>query len=361
MGEERSGLSPIEDAQDGASAEDEGGATLEAPAAHGEEDEPIRVAILVLAASGVDSELADALSEVVIGAVAARGGVSIVGKEEFQSLLGQGEARSMECVTSAACVGRVAVQLGVDEVIAGTVNRRGDTWVFNLNRIDVRSGELAGRAFSEVVGDLGAVAAAIQDAVPGLYEQTLEPATLIVALTVDGAEVMVDGVLAGVSHGEDVRLSGLAPGRHEVAVIAPGHFEWRRAVQIQAGSTLQLDVSLEPVEVASSGISPLLWAGGGTVVASGIVGLAFGLRSQREPASGATRREALAAIDARERDARMAHVAFGVLGVGLVVAIVGVAMSDFAGEESNPEAVIVSSVDVLPMPGGAMLSVGGSL
>lgn len=353
-------VSPDEGGAADGSADDEGGATLEAPAAHGEGEEPIRVAILVLAAPGVDAELADALSEVVIGAVAARGGVSIVGKEEFQAQLGQGEARSMECVSSAACVGRVGVQLGVDEVVAGTVNRRGDTWIFNLNRIDVRSGELAGRAFQEIVGDLGAVAAAIQSAVPGLYEHTLSPATLVVAANVPGAEVIVDGVLAGVYQGEAVTLAEITPGRHEVAVSAPGHFEWRRAVNVQAGSTLQLDASLEEVDPGSRGISPMLWAGGGTLVAGAVLGLAFGLRSQREPGSGATRREALATIDDRERDARVAHVSFVIAGVGAALAVVGVAMSDFDGDEDDPEATITAAA-LAPVPGGAVLSIGGSL
>ena len=96
-----------------------------------------RVAVLLLAARGVDPETADALTEVAIGALAARGGATILGKEEFQAQLGQGEARSMECVTSTACLGRVGVELGVDEVIAGTINKRGAAWVFNIDRKSV--------------------------------------------------------------------------------------------------------------------------------------------------------------------------------------------------------------------------------
>ena len=68
-------------------------------------------------------ELADALTELMIGEIAVRGGVSIVGKEEFQAQLGQTEARSLECIGSAACLGRVGVELQVDEVVAGTVGR----------------------------------------------------------------------------------------------------------------------------------------------------------------------------------------------------------------------------------------------
>ena len=108
-----------------------------------------RVAVLVLATGQVEAATADALTELAIGVVAQRGGIAIVGKEEFQALLGQSEEGSIECVSSSACLGRIGVELGVDELIAGTLGRREQVWIFNLNRIDIRSGVLAGRAFKK--------------------------------------------------------------------------------------------------------------------------------------------------------------------------------------------------------------------
>lgn len=315
-----------------------------------------RVAVLLLAARGAEPETADALTEVAIGAVAARGGATILGKEELQTQLGQGEARSMECVTSTACLGRVGVELGVDEVVAGTVGRRGETWVFNLNRIDIHSGELVGRAFREVEGDLGAVAAAIQEMVPGLYEvEEREPATLLVSANVQRAEITIDGVLVGIYRGEPVRLDDVSPGRHRVAVSAPGHADWARAVNVGEGSTLEIEATLEGL-TAEPHRSPLLWVGTGLAVVAGVTGLAFGVKSQDEPGDGLTRVEAMRFVDDRERDARIAHVSFGVAAVGAATLVLGLLLSDFSGAESPP-----AHVGAAPLDGGALLRVEGSL
>ena len=170
-----------------------------------------RVAVLILAAGGgVDPSMADGLSELLVGALAVQGGVTIVGKEEFQAQLGQGDEGTLDCISSLACLGRVGVQLDVVEVVAGTLAHRDERWVFNLNRVDVRTGEIVGRVFREVEGDLGAVADALNAAIPELYAPApepeppvppapLEPApgALVLSTPVDGAEVAIEGALVG--------------------------------------------------------------------------------------------------------------------------------------------------------------------
>jgi hypothetical protein len=320
-------------------------------------EEPRRVVVLLLAAPGVDAELADALTEVAIGAVAARGGISIVGKEEFQAQLGQGEERSLECVSSTACVGRVGVQLDVHEVIAGTLNRRGQVWLFNLNRIDIRTGELVGRAFDELEGDAGALAAAIQESIPALYEVTREPSTLQISTDVPGAEISVDGRLIGTYAGSPVTLPDTSPGPHEVRISAPDHVEWVRTVQVSEGLTLQVDATLEPIVTSEGQISPLLWIGAGTAAGGGLLGMVFGLSSQRSPGDGVSRRQALRFVSDREREAVIANIAFAVAAGGVVAAVVGLLLSDFGGSDSTS----TSHFGLAPLAGGLALTVGGAL
>lgn len=320
-------------------------------------DEPRRVVVLVLAAPGVDAELADALTEVVIGAVAARGGISIVGKEEFQAQLGQGEERSLECVSSTACVGRVGVQLDVDEVIAGTLNRRGAVWLFNLNRIDIRTGALVGRAFDELEGDAGALAAAIQESIPALYEVAHEPATLRISTDVTGAEIAVDGRLIGTYAGSPVTLPDIAAGPHEVRVTAPDHTDWVRTVQVSEGLTLRVDADLEPIVTTEGEVSPLLWIGAGTAAGGGLLGLAFGLSSQRSPGAGSNRRQALSFVSDREREALIANIAFVVAAGGVITAVVGLLLSEFGDSDTQPTA----RFGLTPLAGGVSLTAGGSL
>jgi hypothetical protein len=296
----------------------------------------------MLATPGIDAELADALTELLIGQLAGRGGLSIVGKEEFQAQLGQTEARSLECIGSAACLGRVGVELQVDQVIAGTVGQMRDGWVYNLNRIDIESGELVGRAFERVSGSVGDLAASIENAVPGLFTEQEPQTSLHLATSVVGAVVFVDGTRIGVTERGPMRLAGLRPGSHRVRVEASGYESWERRIELGANETLRLEavleVTAEAAEVRSPRrISSLLWVGLAGAGVSGIVAAVFGSRSQLDIESeNLTRQEALSQVNAQERDALVAHISLGAVGVGAVVAITGLLLSE-SGHDSAEE------------------------
>jgi hypothetical protein len=321
-----------------------------------------RVVVLLLATGNVAESAADDLSEVLIGAVAERGGVAIVGKEEFQARLGGGERGSLECVSSAACLGRIGVELSVDQVISGTIGQRDGTWAFNLNRVDVRSGDLLGRVFREVSGDLGAVAGELQDALPALYAVVRRPATILVSSNVEGAEVAIDGLVIGSYQGDaPVRLEGVAAGQHEVRVRAPGHRSYVRAVHVASGATLQLEA-----ELGSPGASPLVWIGAGLVVAGGGSAAAFGVLSQASTGAGSTRQEAIDAYAQRDTEALLANLGFAVLGAGAITLGIGVLLSLLSsggggdGDEDDFAPDETAHLGVAPLAGGAAMTLGGS-
>ncbi len=348
-------------AQEAAVAPAQSGSSLDAPGQGAAVVPATRVVVLLLATGEVEASSADDLSEVIIGAVAERGGVTIVGKEEFQARLGGGERGSLECVSSAACLGRVGVELSVDQVISGTIGQRDGTWVFNLNRVDVRTGELLGRVFREVAGDLGAVAGELQDALPALYAVVRRPATILVSSNVDGAEVAIDGLVIGTYHdGAPVRLEGVAAGQHEVRVRSRGHRPYLRAVHVASGATLQLDA-----ELGTPGVSPLVWVGGGLLVAGGGSALAFGLLSQSGAGDGATRAQAVDDFQQRRTEALLANIGFAVLGAGAITLGIGVILSLLSNADGRDEAEVMrddtARLEVVPLPGGAALTFGGSL
>lgn len=335
---------------------------LDAPPVEGATAPPAstRVVVLLLATGEVTKSSADDLSEVLIGAMAERGGVTIVGKEEFQARLGGGEHGSLECVSSAACLGRVGVELGVDQVISGTIGMRDGTWIFNLNRVDVRSGDLLGRVFREVAGDLGAVAGELQDALPSLYQVVRRPATILVSSNIDGAEVAIDGLVIGSVRGDTpVRLEGVAAGQHEVRVRARGHRTYVRAIHVASGATMQLEAAL-----GSPGISPLVWLGAGLVVAGGGSAAVFGLLSQAGTGADATRAQAINAFDERRTQALLANIGFAVLGAGAITLGIGVILSLLSGGgDADGEDVVhddTARLDLVPMAGGAALTLGGT-
>ncbi|MEM9068262.1 MAG: hypothetical protein AAGE52_07135 [Myxococcota bacterium] len=302
-----------------------------------------RVAVLVVSATETHESAADGLTEVLIGAIAARGGAEIVGKEEVQAILQQGEARSLECVTSPACLGRLAVQLQVDEAVVGTLSARDGVWSFDLNRVDVQAGETLGRTFREVEGDLGAVAGELLQATEELYRPPVRDARLRIAANAP-ARITIDGRDVGDYTGEVLQVEGLAPGTYRLRAepLNEDHLPWEREVVLEADADLQIEASLPvPAPIAPElpgpepqGISPVLWVGAGAAVAGAVMAVGFGVRSQRDVGEGANRAQAKAFVEDRERDARIANASLVVMAAGVVTTIVGLFLSDFGVEAS---------------------------
>jgi hypothetical protein len=119
-----------------------------------------------------------------------------------------------------------------------------------------------------------------------------------------------------------------------------------RTVTVEAGATLQLEADLRPM---SAGISPLVWIGGGTVVAAAATAVFFGLSAREGVDPAATRAEAVEFIDARKRDALFADVAIAVGLAGVVTLAVGVLLSE-GSDESHASAQ--SSTQLVIGPSG---------
>ncbi len=309
--------------------------------------------MLLLPIGELDAATADGLAELLIGAIAARGGLRIIGREEFQAQLGQADAGTLECIGSMACLGRVGVQLGVQEVVAGTLARQGNHWVFNVNRVDVRRGEIAGRVFREVDGELGDVADALAAAVPELYTAPVRTATLVIACDVPGAEVSLDGVVLGRVEGE-LREEGIEAGEREVRVRAEGRRPWRRTVRFAPGAEVHLEARLVPAVTES--ISPLAWILGATAIAAFVPAIALGASSQDQLAASYEQRRAmeltraglLGFYAAREREAIAADVLFAIAGAAAIASFVFFLVPERHADDG--------SVALRASPGGLVLA-----
>lgn len=303
-----------------------------------------RVLVMVLPVDPANADAADALTELLIGAVASTDrATSIVGKEELQAQLDQSDEATLECIASSACLGRLGVQLGVAEILAATVARRDGRWVFDLHRLDPRSGQSVARAFREVDGELGELADAMLDALGALGELSGPTATLRIGVDVLGAEVSIDGEVLGTFTGAPLEVAELEPGEHEVRARAEGHLEWSRVVELEPGDVVRLEAALRPVaepaippppaieppQPSERALSPLLWVGMASAALGAGAALGFGISSQREPAAGVNRAEALAFVDDRRRDARIANAAMGIAVAGLGLIGAGLWLSDF--------------------------------
>lgn len=320
--------------------------------------EPIAIAVLLLPSGDVDASVADALTELLIAAVAQRGGATIVGKEEFQAQLGQGDASTAECLESITCLGRVGVALGVREVIAGTIGHHGTTWAFALNRIDLRTGAAEGRVFREVEGDLGAVVRTLPESVADLYVETIEPGRLVVRASVEGAEVSLDGALIGtIALGEPVRRDLLTPGLHDVVVRAHGHASYERTIDIEPGTTFALEAELVVLPHHGFEVPALTWVLGGVAFAALAGGIGLGVTSTGHAPEMATQREVQAFYAARQNEAIAADVCFGLAAAATAGAIVPLVLAATSAPEDDSATV---EALVTPTLGGAALTLRGA-
>src|SRR5262245_46162744 len=81
-----------------------------------------RVAVLILPEPGTEPSLADNLTEIAIARIAEQQKVEMAGTAELRRRLGmEGQRPALGCLDDIACLGRVAVALGVAQVVGGSV------------------------------------------------------------------------------------------------------------------------------------------------------------------------------------------------------------------------------------------------
>ena len=287
--------------------------------------------MLVLAAEEADVELANNLTELLIASVAEQIDAAIIGKEEFQAILQRQDEESLDCLETQACLGRVAVQLGLSEVISGTIGHRDNHFALHLGRTDVTTGEMITRVFLEVPGGLSELLEALRAAVPQLFEVPPEVGGLTISCDLEGASVRLDGEPVGRTPLDQLEV---AAGSHQLEVTAEGYRPWSTTIEIEAGESTQLVVDLAPIDGEEEGsvdgwVAVSAWAligvGTGSLVAAIVVGVLSQAGLPEAPET--TRQEALDILSVQEREALAANVLFG---VGGAMAVGGALIAIFA-------------------------------
>jgi len=292
------------------------------------------MAVLILGASEMDTTLADNVTEMVIAAVARRGGVEVAGKEEFRARLGvTSDRRAQACLEEIACVGRTAVSLGVRRLVTGTVGTRGSQFLFSLNLHDVEAGRVENRVFRLVEGSLDNLIRAIEKGCDQLFSPKIEPGRIQVTTDPPGARVSVDHAYLGVTP----LISGtLIPGSHRVRVESDGRFPWTSTVEVRSGQELGINLTEANLPARRRWPSYVTYGTGGLALGALATGGFLGVLSQVNP-SGDTRQAAQRDLQQKERLATGSTVAFIAGGALAIVsaAIFASFTDDILGGEAD--------------------------
>jgi hypothetical protein len=266
-----------------------------------------KMAVLVLATAESQAELADNVTEVVIGYVVKSSKGEVAGKEEFRGRLGvTGDRQAQACIDDLSCLSRAAVSLGVRRIVAGHVGARGKQYLFNLALNNVESGKVEGRVFRLVDGGVEDLIRAVQDASEELFRPRVEPGRIQVRSEPAGARVSIDHAYLGVT---PLMSNTLLPGRHKVRVEAEGRFPWLSDVEVLSGQ--DLGISLGPANLPER----RRWPGRVAYGTAGLAGVSLaaggflGVLSQLNP-TGSTRADIQHDTDQKHKLAVGANAAF---------------------------------------------------
>jgi len=278
-----------------------------------------KMAVLVLATSENQADLADNVTEVVIGFVARHSHAEVAGKEEFRGRLGvTGDRQAQACIDDLSCLSRAAVSLGVRRIVAGSLGTRGKQFLFNLALNNVESGQVEGRVFRLVDGGIEDLIRAVQESSEELFRPRVEPGRIQVRSEPAGARVSIDHAYLGVT---PLMSNTLLPGKHKVRVEVEGRFPWLSDVEVMPGQ--DLGIALGPANLPERRRWPVRMAYGtaGLAGVSLAAGGFLGVLSQLNP-TGATRADVQKDTDQKHKLALGANAAFITGGALALISLV---------------------------------------
>ena len=274
------------------------------------------IGVIVVATRDTDGALADNLNEVAMARIAETPGRTLVGTPELRARLGaQGEANLAACSEQPACLGRVAVSLGVGRLVTGVVRSERGRFFLSLSLTDIAANRTQGQFFRQVDGAVGDLVQALLDGVDQLLDPKRTPGRLRVRSDPGGARVTVDDTFLGST---PLLSTALPPGPHAVRVELDRHFAWKSTVTLPPGRELRLDLGrddLPPRRIWAPYVAYGTATGAALVGATGLV---FGALAQVAP-SGDTRAQVQMDLDRRRGYGR---VGTSLLVGGAVLAVV---------------------------------------
>lgn len=307
------------------------GLVAAAPAWAGE-----KMAVLVLGTSEKDADLADNVTEMIIAAIAQRGGFEVAGKEEFKARLDvQSERKAQACLDDNNCLARTGVSLGVRRLVTGNVGARNNRqYLFSLALLNIETGKTDNRVFRLVEGSQADLIAAVKSGTEELFRPKVEPGRIQVSTAPTGARVSIDNAYLGITP----LISGtLLPGPHRVRVEADNAFPWASTVEVVSGQDLGIKLTEDNLQKRRSWPTKAVAITGGLAGASFAAAAFLGVLSNLNP-TGDTRAAAQSDLNEKKnlaRDANIALITGAVFSTATVALLVSYASDIFGRSEDE--------------------------
>jgi hypothetical protein len=324
-----------------------------------------RLAVLDFTLAGsAHPELARVLSDAAAQGAAASPETQVLSQGDIAALLGHEKTRQMMgCSEDQGCLVELAGALDSDRLLAGSLTILERTSLLSVRLLDVRKSRTLARVNATL---LDATERELVDAARRLAHEAVTGERLdttgVIRLSIDrpGATVTLDGRSLGLSPlAEQPRV---LEGPHAITVQKSGFVRWSTTVVVAAGQTVPVEVELVPVQLMGEAARSRLWTWGwiSAGVAVAATGSAIYFSHQAEESHAAyqaatTRSQAVALHDQTQQQATLANVSWGIAAAGTIAAgtLLVTAMVQDAAAANAPVATAI------PVPGGAMLAVGG--
>lgn len=132
---------------------------------------PPQIAVLPLSPHGIDSSDASIITDAISNSLVSLKTVRVMERQQINTILNeQGFEESGACDAS-ECAIKAGKLLGIEQIIVGSIGKLGNSYVLNLRRVDIASGEVISTSMQQQNGEIEGV---LQNAIPKSISDLLD-------------------------------------------------------------------------------------------------------------------------------------------------------------------------------------------
>ncbi|HSA33616.1 MAG TPA: hypothetical protein P5077_07815 [bacterium] len=184
--------------------------------------ETLKLAVMPLAARGVEQATSDALTAILSSELNSIQGVNVIGQDDINAMLAKVQTDAeMQCTDSLECVIEIGASLGLSKLISGAVGKVKDTWVISIQLIDTRRGEVENRVLESFDGEKDELRNAVKLAAYQIagVDYTAKKGGVELTFNVKEAALQLGAEKGDVKESQ-YKQTELLPGRYSLRVIA---------------------------------------------------------------------------------------------------------------------------------------------